>query len=275
MAALTQRAVARGLALPWARRARAGAEAAAVGGRGAGGDRRRPRLRGARPARRQAPGRGRPRGARLPGGLPARWWDEGEALPGGDALLAEGRGALAARPGPGLDLRLGHRVDAVAWEGGVVARGPWGGIAAPHRVVAVPLGVLRADAPALSPSLPRARAAALGRLGMGLLHEAVLRPDPWPVPGWADRAERLPATPGRWASVAVTAIETTARGRDPFARGARTHLPPGASPRDREALAAPLSPALALAGEHVHPRFPATAHGAWMSGEAAVAALLD
>ncbi len=64
-------------------------------------------------------------------------------------------------------------------------------------------------------------------------------------------------------------------GSDPFALGSYSHLPPGASPADRAALTAPLwRGRLHLAGEHTHPRFPATMHGALLSGRRAADALL-
>ena len=57
---------------------------------------------------------------------------------------------------------------------------------------------------------------------------------------------------------------------DPFARGAYSYLPPGASPRDRAALGEPVHRSLALAGEATSIGYPATIHGAFTSGQRAV-----
>lgn len=56
---------------------------------------------------------------------------------------------------------------------------------------------------------------------------------------------------------------------DPFARGAYSSLAPGATPDDRAALAAPVGGRLFFAGEATHRDFPATVHGAYLSGLAA------
>ena len=63
-----------------------------------------------------------------------------------------------------------------------------------------------------------------------------------------------------------TGVVVTRWGRDRFAYGSYSHLPPGSSPADHDALAAPVGRRLAFAGEATHRRFPATAHGAYLSG---------
>lgn len=62
--------------------------------------------------------------------------------------------------------------------------------------------------------------------------------------------------------------------RDPWARGSYSYRPPGASAKDHALLATPASPRLLLAGEHCHEQYPATVHGAWLSGLAAAERLL-
>jgi monoamine oxidase len=54
--------------------------------------------------------------------------------------------------------------------------------------------------------------------------------------------------------------------RDPFALGAYSHLPPGARPADRDALAAPVGERLFFAGEATHRDHSATIRGAFESG---------
>ena len=60
---------------------------------------------------------------------------------------------------------------------------------------------------------------------------------------------------------------------DPFARGSYSSLAPGATPNDRAALAAPVAGRLFFAGEATHTDYPATVHGAYLSGLAAADAL--
>ncbi len=62
-------------------------------------------------------------------------------------------------------------------------------------------------------------------------------------------------------------------GKDPFAFGAYSHIPPFASGEDYEALAEPVNDVLFFAGEATHREYPATTHGAYLSGIAAAALL--
>jgi len=55
-------------------------------------------------------------------------------------------------------------------------------------------------------------------------------------------------------------------GRDPFALGSYAHLPVGTKPSDRKALAAPVDDRLFFAGEATESDYPATVHGALLSG---------
>ncbi len=64
-------------------------------------------------------------------------------------------------------------------------------------------------------------------------------------------------------------------GRDPWSRGSYSYRPPGASAKDHRLLATPAGPRLLLAGEHCHPQYPATVHGAWLSGLAAAERILS
>ncbi len=82
-------------------------------------------------------------------------------------------GAMAA----GLDVRLGVEVAEVVLSARCVrVRGSDGAIEdGSHAVVAVPLGVLKRDAPRFSPALPSARTAAIERLGFGRYEKVALR----------------------------------------------------------------------------------------------------
>ena len=53
---------------------------------------------------------------------------------------------------------------------------------------------------------------------------------------------------------------------DPFAGGSYSFVPPGAGEADYEAMAEPVAERLFFAGEATHPEYPATVHGALLSG---------
>lgn len=53
---------------------------------------------------------------------------------------------------------------------------------------------------------------------------------------------------------------------DPFSLGSYSYLPVGATPADYDALATPLAGRLFFAGEATHRHYPATVHGAFLSG---------
>jgi monoamine oxidase len=53
---------------------------------------------------------------------------------------------------------------------------------------------------------------------------------------------------------------------DPFSYGSYSYLPVGASSSDYDLIAAPINNQLFFAGEATHSRYPATTHGAWLSG---------
>ena len=61
---------------------------------------------------------------------------------------------------------------------------------------------------------------------------------------------------------------------DPWARGAYSFVPVGASLEDMDALAEPFSPTLAIAGEHTVSRYFGTVHGAFVSGRRAAGQVL-
>ncbi len=63
-------------------------------------------------------------------------------------------------------------------------------------------------------------------------------------------------------------------GRDRFAGGSYSHLRPGATGADLDALAAPVDDRLYFAGEATHRHHPATVHGAYLSGLAAADAIV-
>lgn len=62
-----------------------------------------------------------------------------------------------------------------------------------------------------------------------------------------------------------TGVRITRWGADPYAGGAYSYVPLGGSMEDHDALAEPVPP-LYFAGEATHRRYPATVHGAYLSG---------
>ena len=63
-----------------------------------------------------------------------------------------------------------------------------------------------------------------------------------------------------------TAVAVTSWATDPYAGGAYTHIPPGASPGDADLLGEPVGGRLLFAGEHTQSARLAYADGALTSG---------
>ncbi len=62
--------------------------------------------------------------------------------------------------------------------------------------------------------------------------------------------------------------------QDPFAYGSYAHIPPGGRGDDHDTLAQTVGNTLFFAGEATHRQYPATVHGAYLSGERAAATIL-
>lgn len=62
---------------------------------------------------------------------------------------------------------------------------------------------------------------------------------------------------------------------DPFACGAYSHIPPGSSGKAHDDLAKSVGRRLFFAGEATHRQYPATVHGAFLSGERAAQAIME
>lgn len=71
---------------------------------------------------------------------------------------------------------------------------------------------------------------------------------------------------GGQVPVRPEAVRITRWAADPFARGSYSHVRPGGSEEDFDALAAPVDERLFFAGEATDPHNPATVHGAYNSG---------
>lgn len=71
------------------------------------------------------------------------------------------------------------------------------------------------------------------------------------------------------------ALQVTRWASDPFACGSASFNAVGAGRADRLALARPVQGVLFFAGEAVHPNYPATVHGAYLSGLAAARRIME
>jgi len=108
--------------------------------------------------------------------LSAQSWDEGEELPGGDAIVPGGVGAILEPWARGQDIRFGQAVVRVSYDRDGVrvktAQGQeW---AARKLMVTVPLGILKKGTMVFDPPLPREKVEAIGRIGFGNYQKTVL-----------------------------------------------------------------------------------------------------
>lgn len=229
--------------------------------------------------------------------LSPRHWQDDEEYDGGDWRLVRGYGELADRLARGLDIRRNCVVRRVEYGRNNVAvettsTPPF---TARRVIVTLPLGVLKAGSVAFDPPLPASKRAAIDRLGVGVLNKAALVFD---RPFWPE-GTHVVSHLGAYANLVVSGraliglaggddarspvpepveevlralgaprpVETriTRWHDDPFARGAYTVIPPGASSDDLDVLAEPTGPVL-FAGEATEWDYRGTVHGAYVSG---------
>lgn len=134
--------------------------------------------------------------------LSAQYWDEGEELPGGDAIVPGGVGALLEPWARGQDIRFGQAVVRVSYDRDGVrvktAQGQeW---AARKLILTVPLGILKKGTMVFDPPLPKEKVEAIGRIGFGNYQKTVLLFD---EPFWDPELHRFNwdggATGKEWA----------------------------------------------------------------------------
>jgi monoamine oxidase len=246
--------------------------------------------------------------------LSARYFDAGDDFPGDEAVLNRGYGPLVAQLAHGLDIRLGEAVIEVApITAGVEVTTMRGSHVADHVIVTLPLGVLKSGTVRFREPLVRRRRRAIDGLETGLLNKCWLRFDRifWPRNvEWAEWLSAVPSTGrpllvGFNAAAAADRLEalddraTTASAmealramfgsaipdpvgvqisrwrQDPYARGAYSYQAVGTTQKDRRALFGPdWEGRLQFAGEATSLDYPATTHGALLTGRAAAIALL-
>ena len=104
--------------------------------------------------------------------------EEGRSLRGGDALIVSGYSGIVEWLLAGLEVRLGTPIERIAYDSaGVTVAGASAEEAAERVIVTVPLGVLKAGTIEFAPPLPAAKAAAISRLGMGVVDKVYLQFD--------------------------------------------------------------------------------------------------
>ncbi|KAI8469673.1 MAG: amine oxidase [Monoraphidium minutum] len=141
--------------------------------------------------------------------LSLNWFDDGADETGGDMIPAAGFGATliedlkAQITAKNVTVVLGAFVEEVEYseeEGVKVLTAAGAAYAADYAVVTLPLGVLQAKAVRFYPRLPREKAQAISRLGMGTLNKVMLEFPAgarWPGVNWVSRIP-LRSDKGRW-----------------------------------------------------------------------------
>ena len=125
-------------------------------------------------------------------------YNDGDGFAGDQRTFPTGYGSILDGLAEGLDIRLKTPVCQIDYGAAVVkVQTSDGDFEADAVVVTVPLGVLKTGSIRFQPELPRAKRAAIERLGMGLLNKLVVRFDKafWPA---KDALAFLDDRPDQW-----------------------------------------------------------------------------
>jgi monoamine oxidase len=108
--------------------------------------------------------------------LSAQYWDEGEELPGGDAIVPGGVGSIVEPWAGGQDIRFGQAVERVSYNrDGVRVKTSQGlEIKAKKLILTVPLGILKKGKIVFDPPLPKEKLDVIGRIGFGNYQKTAL-----------------------------------------------------------------------------------------------------
>ncbi len=108
--------------------------------------------------------------------LSAQYWDEGEELPGGDAIVPGGVGSIVEPWAGGQDIRFGQVVERVSYDrDGVRVKTSQGlEIKAKKLILTVPLGILKKGKIVFDPPLPKEKLDVIGRIGFGNYQKTAL-----------------------------------------------------------------------------------------------------
>lgn len=135
--------------------------------------------------------------------LSTYWYDSDEGFDGDEALFLDGYQVLIDHLASGLDIRLGHVVNAISYsaDGGITVSTDKGNFTGAQAIITLPLGVLQSGAVSFSPSLPSDKQTAIDKLGMGLLNKCYLR---FPYAFWDADVDWINYIPdserhGQWA----------------------------------------------------------------------------
>ncbi|KAI5433255.1 Polyamine oxidase 2 [Lathyrus oleraceus] len=103
-------------------------------------------------------------------------WDQEELLPGGHGLMVRGYLPVIHTLAKGLDIRLGHRVTKIdrRFNGVKVTAENGKTFVADAAIIAVPLGVLKANIIKFEPKLPEWKEAAIADIGVGVENKIIL-----------------------------------------------------------------------------------------------------
>uniref|UniRef100_A0A7N0SX52 Amine oxidase domain-containing protein n=1 Tax=Kalanchoe fedtschenkoi TaxID=63787 RepID=A0A7N0SX52_KALFE len=103
-------------------------------------------------------------------------WDEEVLLPGGHGLMVRGYVPVINSLAKGLDIRLKHRVTRIVrhYNGVKVTTEDGKTFSADAAVIAVPLGILKAETIKFEPQLPEWKQYAISNLGVGVENKIVL-----------------------------------------------------------------------------------------------------
>lgn len=127
-------------------------------------------------------------------------WDEAGGFGGEDVVFPEGYDQIISAVAKGLDIRLGHVVEQIAYDEELVrVTTSQGTLEAQRAIVTLPLGVLKSGSVRFSPPLPDRKRRAIERLGMDVLNKLYLR---FPRVFWPKESHILgyvSREKGRWA----------------------------------------------------------------------------
>ena len=108
--------------------------------------------------------------------LSLKHWGMDEKFRGDDVVVSGGFQKIVEPMTRGLDIRYGHVVDKVSYDGsGARVTTNQGVIESERVVVTIPLGVLQQERVQFEPPLPEEKIDSIGRLGMGVMNKIALR----------------------------------------------------------------------------------------------------
>lgn len=131
------------------------------------------------------------------------WFDSGEEYDGDEAFFLDGYQTLVSYFAEGLDIRLGHVVNAIQYSkrSGVQVSTNKGVLSGAKVIVTIPLGVLQSGQVKFSPELPAIKREAIKNLGVGVLNKCYLK---FPHVFWDGQVDWINYIPdsrkyGQWA----------------------------------------------------------------------------